>query len=119
MAKTYPMKTGITNFDDCVYFLEEKIEESSGSVLPSVSGTDNGSVLKVISGEWKKGDETVELPAVTAENNGAILKVADGAWGIGAETVELPTMPTVAGNYFLKCVVADSVATLSWATLES
>ena len=49
---TYPKKTGITNFDDCVYYLEEQIAASAE--LPSVSGTDNGKVLMVDSGKWKK-----------------------------------------------------------------
>ena len=60
--------------------------------LPTVSSTDNGKILKVSDGEWKKGAETVELPAVSSTNNGKILKVADGKWAIGSETVELPAV---------------------------
>ena len=93
MAKTYPMKTGITNFDDCVYFLEEKIEESSGSVLPAVSSTDNGKVLMVSSGKWAK--KNITFPT------------------------ELPENPTEDGTYLLQCVVADGTTTLSWAAQES
>lgn len=115
---TYPKKTGITNFDDCVYYLEEQIAQAAGGVLPSIDSGDNGKVLKINAGKWTKGNIPEELPAVTADNNGKILKVADGAWGIGSETVELPTMPTAAGTYRLKCVVADSVATLSWELQE-
>lgn len=50
------------------------------SSLPEVSSTDNGDILKVVSGEWAKGDP--ELPAVTATNNGQVLGVSDGAWAV-------------------------------------
>ena len=94
--------------------LQEQLTEATGGVLPKVSSTDNGMILKVSSGEWAKGSETVELPAVTAENNGAVLKVDAGAWAIGAESKELPAYPSTAGTYKLQLVVADGVGTLTW-----
>lgn len=58
------------------------------TALPSVSSSNNGKVLTVVSGKWKAADAPVELPAVTASNNGAVLKVVDGAWAIGTDAVE-------------------------------
>jgi len=33
MKKTYPKKTGLTDFDGVVYYLEDKIEEACGSAV--------------------------------------------------------------------------------------
>ena len=66
--------------------LQEQIATETGGVLPSVSSTDNGKILKVSGGKWAKGDESVELP----------------------------TFPTTAGTYSLKLVVADGTPALSW-----
>ena len=61
--------------------------------LPEVSGTDNGSILKVSGGKWAKGSETVELPAVTSENAGQVLMVnAEGQWVAAAIPSQLPTV---------------------------
>ena len=38
--------------------------------LPAVSSTDNGKVLKVVSGEWAMGDAPSGLPTVSASDNG-------------------------------------------------
>lgn len=53
--------------------------------LPSVTNDDNGDILAVVSGAWAKAAIPSQLPAVTSENNGAVLKVIDGAWGIGTD----------------------------------
>lgn len=58
--------------------------------LPAVSSSDNGKVLKVSSGKWKKGDETVELPAVSADDNGKVLMVVEGAWAVASLPAETP-----------------------------
>lgn len=55
--------------------------EDAGSILPAVTSTDNGKVLKVVSGAWDKGDAPTGLPTVTASDNGAFLGVSEGAWG--------------------------------------
>ena len=55
------------------------------SELPAVSASDNGKVLKVVSGAWAKGAETQELPAVSASDNGKVLKVVSGAWAKGTD----------------------------------
>ena len=52
----------------------------SAAELPTVSSTDNGDILKVVSGAWAKGDP--ELPAGTATNNGQVLGVSEGAWAV-------------------------------------
>lgn len=48
--------------------------------LPIVNSTDNGKVLKVISGKWDKGEITKELPTVSNTDNGKILAVSNGVW---------------------------------------
>jgi len=52
----------------------------SGSDLPDVTVDDNGKILKVINGEWNKGDETKELPDVTQQDDGKVLTVVNGEW---------------------------------------
>ena len=64
--------------------LEELVDKLVGAnvtELPEVSGSDNGSVLKVSGGKWAKGSETVELPAVTGADEGKVLTVnSSGEW---------------------------------------
>ena len=55
-------------------------EPQAAPELPSVSGSDNGKVLKVVSGAWAAASEVQGLPAVTAEDEGAYLMVVDGVW---------------------------------------
>lgn len=55
------------------------------STLPTVSASDNGKVLTVVSGKWNKAAVPTELPAVTATDNGKVLKVTDGAWAVGTD----------------------------------
>lgn len=61
------------------------IAKWNGNVLPAVSSSDNGKVLKVVSGAWAKGAETQELPAVSTSDNGKVLKVVSGAWAKGTD----------------------------------
>ena len=58
--------------------------DSASSELPTVSTTDNGDVLKVVSGKWAKGEESKELPAVSSTDNGNVLTVVEGAWAKSA-----------------------------------
>lgn len=58
--------------------------------LPAVSSSDNGKILKVSGGKWKKGNETAELPTVTSEDNGKKLGVSGGKWV--AVSAELPAV---------------------------
>lgn len=64
------------------------VEAANAKELPSVSSTDNGKLLTVVSGKWAKAAAPTELPTVTADDNGKVLKVADGAWGVGADATE-------------------------------
>lgn len=81
---TYPKKTGITNFDDVVYYLEKQIEAVGG------------------------------LPAVTASDNGKALIVANGVWGAGNIPKELPPLPEEDGEYSLSLVIDGGVPGLVW-----
>ena len=67
----------------------------SGSDLPIVTVDDNGKILKVINGEWNKGDETKELPDVTVQDDGKVLKVSNGAWTVGQESGGGSDLPSV------------------------
>lgn len=67
----------------------------SGSDLPYVTVDDNGKILKVINGEWNKGDETKELPDVTQQDDGKVLKVSNGAWTVGQESSGGSDLPEV------------------------
>ena len=67
-------------------YLRDIAARDGQQMLPAVTGTDNGKVLKVVGGVWSKAAETVELPDVTATDNGKILKVVDGAWAAASAT---------------------------------
>ena len=56
------------------------VVSGGGSGLPEVSATDNGDILRVVSGEWAKAD--AELPAVSSDDNGKLLGVSEGEWGL-------------------------------------
>lgn len=60
--------------------------------LPAVTSSDNGKVLKVVSGAWAKAAETKELPSVTTSDNNKVLKVVSGAWAKAAAPTELPAV---------------------------
>ena len=85
---TFPKKTGITNFDDCVYYLEEKIKEALE--LPAVSATDNGKVLTVVNAKWGKANVPTELPPLPAEDGVYTLNlvIEEGVPGLVWEDVE-------------------------------
>ena len=53
-------------------------------ILPIVSASDNGKILRVVNGQWAASDETVELPAVSGDDDDKVLTVVDGAWAAAA-----------------------------------
>ena len=67
-------------------YLRDIAARDGANLLPAVSGSDNGKVLKVVGGVWSKAAETVELPAVTTSDNGKILKVVGGVWTAASAT---------------------------------
>ena len=68
----------------------EAIAKIAGSAieLPTVTTSNNGQVLTVLSGKWAAADVPSELPTVSATDNGSVLKVIDGSWGVGTDLVE-------------------------------
>ena len=46
--------------------------------LPAVTTTQNGKILKVVSGEWAAAAEKTELPSVSGTDNGKVLLVSSG-----------------------------------------
>lgn len=60
--------------------IADKLNGVTVSALPSVSASDNGKVMTVVSGAWTKAAVPTELPAVSASDNGKVLKVVNGAW---------------------------------------
>ena len=48
--------------------------------LPAVGSSDNGKVLKVVSGAWTKAAEKTELPAPLSGDDGKALVIVDGLW---------------------------------------
>lgn len=71
---------------------EADIPVNNDRILPIVSASDNGKILRVVDGKWAVSDETVELPAVTTTDNGKILAVSSGTWSKADETKELPAV---------------------------
>lgn len=70
-----------TNIPDCIEACTQKAGSGGGGAsLPSVSASDNGDVLTVVSGAWAKADPPTELPTVSASDNGDVLTVVEGAW---------------------------------------
>ena len=64
-------------------------------VLPTVSSTDNGKILKVDNGAWAVGAAPSGLPSVSSTDNGKMLQVSNGAWA--AVTYTAP-VTSVNGN---------------------
>ena len=65
---------------DEVEDVEEAVSDLEENALPEVSGSDNGKLLGVSSGEWAVVDAPEELPSVTTSDNGKVLMVLGGTW---------------------------------------
>lgn len=59
-------------------------QDASDVLLPAITSSNNGQILKVVNGAWSVGDAPTSLPAITAADNGKLLKVSNGAWAIEA-----------------------------------
>lgn len=57
-------------------------------LLPEVSSSDNGKVLKVVEGDWTTADAPSGLPSVTSSDNGKVLEVSNGEWAVGNEKID-------------------------------
>ena len=61
-------------------------------VLPTVSSTDNGKILKVDNGAWAVGAAPSGLPSVSSTDNGKMLQVSNGAWAAVAYTAPVTSV---------------------------
>lgn len=91
--------------------------DSAASELPEVSATDNGDVLKVVSGKWAKGEESKELPAVSSTDNGNVLAVVEGAWAKSAPSGGGGDVIVVNFSYENSAYVADKTFTEVYTAL--
>lgn len=64
------------------------------------------------SDKWE--NKAIFNPTITSPVEWQILKYNGTAFVNANEKTELPTLPSVDGNYHLKCTVSDGTATLSW-----
>jgi hypothetical protein len=62
--------------------------------LPTVTTSDNGKILSVVSGVWASATAPSSLPTVTTADNNKVLTVTSGAWAAGA----VPTSNVLASN---------------------
>lgn len=67
---------------DVINAIASLITTNGIAALPT--GTD-GQVLTLDNGEWTAANVPSELPAVTATDNGSVLKVVDGEWAVGTD----------------------------------
>lgn len=79
---------GITIIPDAINKIATLITSGATKELPTVTGSDNGKVLTVVTGAWAAAAIPAQLPAVTADDNGKVLKVTDGAWAVGTDATE-------------------------------
>lgn len=81
-------------------------------ILPIVSDSDNGKILRVVNGQWAASAETVELPAVSTTDNGKLLTVSSGKWNKADAPKELPAVTGDDDNKVL------TVVSGAWAAAE-
>ena len=82
--------------------IADKLATAQAQALPTVSGSDNGKIMGVSSGEWAA--VAPELPAVSGSDNGKLLGVSSGAWAAVAAPTELPAVTASDNGKVLKVV---------------
>ena len=92
-ASLLPAVSGADNGKALIVNGGQWATESIPSQLPAVSAQDDGKALMVHNGQWAKKDVPAELPQVTAQDNGKVLMVVNGAWASG-------TLPNASGVSF-------------------
>lgn len=99
--------------------------------VPSSTTSDNGKVLKVVSGSAEWANES-ELPSVTTSDNGKVLTVVSGAWaaetssggGASVKTYSSYTVPTgswqsiggTTGVYYYAFEISGVTTTMTYKT---
>ena len=58
----------------------------ANAILPPVTSSNNGQILKVDNGAWTVGEAPTSLPAISASDNNSILQVQNGDWAIAPLT---------------------------------
>ena len=98
---------------DNIKRLENEIK-SGGSILPTVTTSDEGKVLTVnSSGNWDVEDPVTELPSVTTSDEGKVLTVnSSGEWIAEDPVEELPETTSATVGQVLKL---DSDKKPEWA----
>lgn len=112
--------------DDNGTRLDAKLTEVGKKLLPSVTSSDNGKVLSVVSGAWSATKPASSLPAVSSSDNGKVLSVVNGAWsasepqGTQGGSAELPVynlpamgVPTIVVGASANYIEADTTAILN------
>ena len=53
---------------------------ASAALLPAITSSNNGQILKVVNGVWAVGDAPSGIPTVSVSDNNKILQVSNGEW---------------------------------------
>ena len=80
----------------------------------SLADLTNGDALIFDETSTKFKNKAIFNPTITSPVEWQVLKFNGTTYVNADEKTELPTLPSVDGNYHLKCTVADGTATLSW-----
>ena len=63
--------------------------KAAGVELPAVTAENAGQVLTVnAQGKWAAANIPSQLPSVSATDNGSVLKVVEGVWAVGTDEIQ-------------------------------
>lgn len=109
--------------DDNGTRLDAKLTEVGKKLLPSVTSSDNGKVLSVVSGTWSASKPATSLPTVSTSDNGKTLTVVNGAWAVSMPqggSAEIPVydlpalgVPTIVVGASAQYIEADTTSVLN------